>query len=73
VKREGKMSTDFEEAVIAFGQSLNANPVDERVRSRSKRELLRIVDAEFGEDNAFTNALKAIIARAEAGEERSGK
>lgn len=61
------MSTDFEEAVIAFGQSLNANPVDERVRSRSKRELLRIVDAEFGEDNAFTNALKAIIARAEAG------
>jgi len=67
------MSTDFEEAVIAFGQSLNANPVDERVRSRSKRELLRIVDAEFGEDNAFTNALKAIIARAEAGEERSGK
>jgi hypothetical protein len=67
------MSTDFEEAVIAFGQSLNANPVDERVRSRSKRELLRIVDAEFGEDNAFTNALKAIIARAEAGAERSGK
>ena len=67
------MSTDFEEAVIAFGQSLNAHPVDERVRSRSKRELLRIVDAEFGEDNAFTNALKAIIARAEAGEERSGK
>ena len=67
------MSTDFEEAVIAFGQSLNANPVDERVRSRSKRELLRIVDAEFGEDNAFTNALNAIIARAEAGEERSGK
>ena len=61
------MSTDFEEAVIAFGQSLNANPVDDRVRSRSKRELLRIVDAEFGEDNAFTNALKAIIARAEAG------
>ena len=61
------MSTDFEEAVIAFGQSLNANPVDERVRSRSKRELLRIVDAEFGEDNAFSNALKAIIARAEAG------
>ena len=61
------MSTDFEEAVIAFGQSLNANPVDERVRSRSKRELLRIVDAEFGEDNAFTNALQAIIARAEAG------
>ncbi len=61
------MSTDFEEAVISFGQSLNANPVDERVRSRSKRELLRIVDAEFGEDNAFTNALKAIIARAEAG------
>ncbi len=67
------MSTDFEEAVIAFGQSLNANPVDERVRSRSKRELLRIVDAEFGEDNAFTNALKAIIARAETGEARSGK
>ena len=67
------MSTDFEEAVIAFGQSLNANPADERELSRRKRELLRIVDAEFGEDNAFTNALKAIIARAEVGAERSGK
>lgn len=64
------MSTDFEEAVIAFGQSLNG---DVRERDRCKRELLRIVDAEFGEDNAFTNALKAIIARAEVGAERSGK
>ena len=58
------MSTDFEEAVIAFGQSLNG---DVRERDRCKRELLRIVDAEFGEDNAFTNALKGIVEKAYIG------
>ncbi|MBR5548764.1 MAG: hypothetical protein IKU71_03440 [Kiritimatiellae bacterium] len=61
------MSSDFEEAVIAFAQSLKATWGDAKARAKCKRELLRFVDAEYGEDCAFSIALKAIVENADVG------
>lgn len=60
------MSTDFEDAVIAYGESLDLG-CDQREREKCKRELLHIIDAEYGEDNAYSNALKGIVEKADVG------
>ena len=59
------MSTDFEEAMIAFAQSLTASWGDAKQRAKCKRELLKIIDAEYGDDNAYAIALKALVEKAE--------
>lgn len=61
------MSTEFEETLIAYCQSLWATWGEMLERDRCKRELLRIVDTEFGEDSAFTIALKGIVEKAYIG------
>ena len=61
------MSTDFEEAMIAFAQSLTASWGDAKQRAKCKRELLKIIDAEYGDDNAYAIALKAIVEKANIG------
>ena len=60
------MSTDFEDAVIAFGESFDL-AYDRREREKCKRELLHIIDAEYGEDGAYSIALKAIVEKADIG------
>ena len=60
------MSSDFEEAMIAYAQSLKASWGDAKAREKCKRDLLRIIDAEYGEDNSYSIALKGIIAFAES-------
>lgn len=54
------MSTDFEEALIAYAQSLDADWATDKDRERRRMELLRIIDAEFG-DNVFSIALKRLL------------
>ena len=61
------MSTDFENAVIAYAQTLSASWTDAKARAKCKRELLRIIDAEYGEDGAYAIALKAIVEKADVG------
>ena len=60
------MSTDFEDAVIAFGESFDL-AYDRREREKRKHELLRIIDAEYGEDGAYAIALKKIVEKADVG------
>ena len=60
------MSTDFEEAVIAYGESFDL-AFDRREREKRKRELMHIIDAEYGEDNCYSIALKSIIEKADVG------
>ena len=60
------MSTDFEDAVIAYGESFDL-AYDRREREKRKRELLHIIDAEYGEDGEYSIALKAIVEKADVG------
>ena len=60
------MSTDFEDAVIAYGESFDL-AYDRREREKRKRELLHIIDSECGEDSAYSIALKAIVEKADVG------
>lgn len=60
------MSTDFEDAVIAYGESFDL-AYDRREREKRKRELLHIIDSECGDDSAYSIALKAIVEKADAG------
>ena len=61
------MSTDFEETVIAYAQYLTKPCGDVKTRMKRKREVLNIIDVEFGEDNAFSNALKGLVEKADIG------
>ena len=61
------MSTDFENAVIAYAQTLSASWTDAKAREKCKRELLHIIDWEYGEDNGYSDALKKIIEKADVG------
>ena len=54
------MSTDFEEALIAYAQSLDAAWATDKDRERLREELVRIIDAEFG-DGVFAIALKRLL------------
>ena len=61
------MSTDFEDATIAYAQSLTASCGDAKAREKCKRDLLRIIDAEYGEDTVYSIALKGIVEKADIG------
>lgn len=56
------MSTDFEEAVIAFAQSLDARErTPEEIRRRERR-LLKLIESEFG-TSCFGIAMKRLVNR----------
>ena len=68
------MSTDFENALIAFGQSLYAKWGDAEAVAECRRKLEHVVKCEFV-DTAFGTALLGIIAKAAAAKqfEKLGK
>ena len=63
------MSTEFENAVIAFGQSLEARWGDSDARDQARRRLLELIDAEF-DGSCFAYAMKCIVGHANATLER---
>ena len=54
------MSTDFEEAVIAFAQALDATWSTAKEVRRVKQRLIDIIDSEF-EGSTFAIAMKRIV------------
>ena len=60
------MSTDFEDAVIAYSKSLEL-AYDRRERENRKSEILHIIDSEYGDDSEYSIALKVIVEKANIG------
>lgn len=54
------MSTDFEEAVIAFAQSLDADWATDKEKEKIRESLVELLDSEF-EGSAFAIAMKRIV------------
>lgn len=54
------MSTDFEEAVIAFAQSLDADWATDKKKEKIRERLVELLDSEF-EGSAFAIAMKRIV------------
>ena len=54
------MSSEFEEAVIAFAQSLDAVDATDAERRARDRRLMELIDAEF-EGTCFGIALKRLV------------
>lgn len=55
------MSTEFEEAVIAFAQSLKADRADDKTRAKCRRQLEKLIDWEFDRSSGFGIALMGIV------------
>ena len=56
------MSTDFEEAVIAFAQSLDARERTPEEIRRRERHLLKLIESEF-DTSCFGIAMKRLVNR----------
>lgn len=55
------MSSEYEEAVIAYAQSLDATWATDADRERAKKRLVELIESEFG-GSAFEIAMKRIVA-----------
>lgn len=54
------MSSEFEEAVIAFAQSLDADWATDAEKKKIQRRLVELLEGEFG-GSAFAIAMKRIV------------
>ena len=62
-ERDKKMSTDFEEALIAFGRALFDKDTPQAEREKLRSVLVKIIASEFG-PGEFERALTRIVAAA---------
>ena len=54
------MSSEFEEAVIAFAQSLDADWATDKEKEKIRKRLVELLEGEF-EGSAFAIAIKRIV------------